>query len=175
VRFINHTIGLWFCLIVGAPAYGQVPLPEMGPLAKADLAYHDVVVEVSEINAISVSSNTVSLTIDSAVAGQDPSDDTDNSKTYNVTVNGAGKKITGELDSDYASGISLSVLLSPPTGASSVQKTLSTTTQDLVTGVSHTATQGLTITYTASAAATAVPNEGGGGETHTVTITLTDS
>ena len=62
--------------------------------------------------------------------------------------------------------------LAAPSGGSSTERTLSTTAQNLVTGLSQVTGSSLMITYTASATLSAAPN--GGGETNTVTLTLTD-
>ncbi len=144
------------------------------PSAWAQTATQDVTIIVEEIIEIAVSGN-VTLTIDAATAGQDPDDATDNSTTYDLTTNGAGKKITGVLGADYASGISLSIALAAPAGGGTSEGTqaLGTTGVDLVTGVANLAETGLGITYTASVTGDAAPNTGA-GETQTVTFTVTD-
>jgi hypothetical protein len=131
----------------------------------------DVTIVVQDSNVLSVSSSTVTLTL-SATAGSNPTD-TDNSTTYNITTNGTSKKLTGQLGAAYASGISLDINLTAPTGGSSTQKTLTTSAQDLVTGFGQIAESGLGITYSATATPSAVPN--GAGEQQTVTVTLTDA
>lgn len=134
----------------------------------------DVTIVLTDINQLSVSSGTVSMTINTAVAGSAPTDATDASTTYAITTNGTTKKLTGVLDVAYAAGLSLDLLLTAPTGGTATERTLSTTAQDLVTGVGQVAESALTITYTASATVSATPNDPA-GETHTVTVTLTDA
>ena len=139
--------------------------------AIAQSATQNVTIVVAAINEVSVSGN-LTLTINSATAGSNPDDATDNTTTYSITTNGTNKKITGQLDLAYASGLSLKVNLTAPTGGTSQgQKTLSTTAQDLVTGISGLAESAIQIAYTASATAAAASN--GAGETKTVTFTIT--
>ncbi len=158
------------------PATGvraQVPLPEPGlqqSIGSASLA-QDVVVSVSEINAFQVADGAVTLTVDAAVAGQGiPAVQT--GTTYGLTTNGTGKKITAALSNEYAAGLTLALSLAAPAGAASTPRTLSTTAQDVVTGLSQIAASALAVTYTVSATLAAAPNAG--GETRTVTFTLTD-
>ncbi len=139
--------------------------------AIAQSTTQDVTIVIADINEISVSGN-LTLTINSATAGSNPDDATDNTTSYSITTNGTLKKITGQLDVVYAAGISLKVNLSAPTGGTSQgQKTLTTIAQDLVTGISGLAESAIQIAYTASATAAVPPN--GAGETHTVTFTIT--
>ncbi len=139
--------------------------------AIAQSATQDVTIVIADINEISVSCN-LTLTINSATAGSNPTDATDNTTSYSITTNGTLKKITGQLDAAYAVGISLKVNLSAPTGGTSQgQKTLTTLAQDLVTGISGLAESAIQIAYTASATAAVPPN--GAGETKTVTFTIT--
>ena len=82
------------------------------------------------------------------------------------------KSLRGVLDANFGTGITLQVLLAAPTGATAAQKTLGTTSQDLVTSIGHVAESSLTITFTASATVAAAPN--GAGVSRTLTFTLTD-
>ena len=131
----------------------------------------DVTIVVPDVNLISASSGTLTLSL-SATAGNSLSA-SDNSTTYSITTNGTSKKLTGILDGAYATGISLALELTAPTGGTASQTTLSTSAQDLVTGVGQVAESGLTISYSATATAAAAPN--GAGEVQTVTVTLTDA
>ncbi len=131
----------------------------------------DVTIVVPDVNLISASSGAVTLSL-TATAGNSLSA-SDNSTTYSITTNGTGKKLTGVLGGAYASGISLALELTAPTGGTASQTTLTTSAQDLVTGVGQVAESGLTITYSASATASAASN--GAGELQTVTVTLTDA
>ena len=132
----------------------------------------DVVVSVDEISAFSISGS-VTLTLDSFSSGPGLDEDADASTTYAVTVNGTSKKITASLDAAFGIGLSLTVLMDPPTGGVSTPQILSTTDVDLVTSFGLIAESGLTITYTASGTLQAVPN--GSGVTRTVTYTLADN
>jgi hypothetical protein len=131
-----------------------------------------VTIVVSDINEIAVSSGSLTLTINSATAGSAPDGDTDATTSYSITTNGSSKKITAALGVAYATGISLALTLGAPTGATSAgAKTLTTTAQDMVTGITKLAESGVSISYTASATAAAVSN--GAGEAQTVTLTVT--
>lgn len=170
---IKSLTTVWLNLFLLTTAWAQVPLPGQMTIFGSTLSLdQDITVSVSEINAISVSGN-VTLNIASATAGSNPDPDADVSSTYNVTVNGASKKLSGSLDVLFSAGISLDALLTAPTGGTANVRTLSTTNQDLITGFGLVAETGLAITYTASVTPQAAPN--GAGETRTVTITLTDN
>ena len=134
-------------------------------------ASHNVTIQVPAFDLIAVSGD-ITLTIGApAVVGDAPADDVDNSGSYSVTSNAtASKKITAALGGTYATGISLSANLTG-LGTSAGAVVLSTTAQDVVTGLSKVNGSG-TITYTASATAAADPNPS--GETQTVTYTLTN-
>lgn len=136
----------------------------------------DVTIVVEEVNQISVSAP-VTLTFDAATAGSDFDDVTNDGSTYAVTTNGESRKITGKLGAAFASGITLSVELEAPTGATaeSAQPLPSGASEavDLVSGISGVSESGLGITYTAAATAATASN--GTGETQTVTFTVTSN
>lgn len=137
-------------------------------------ASQEVTIEVEPINAIEIPIGSVTLTIDSVDPATGlPQAETDASTSYNVTTNGDSMKITGALDTEYSSGLSLKVLLGVPTasGGSATQRTLGTTSQDLVNGISRVSDNGVAITYTAEASVEVAPNT---NETRTVTYTLTE-
>jgi hypothetical protein len=134
-------------------------------------AQQTVTYEVQAINELSVSSPTVSLTVNSATAGQAPNVATDATTTYSITTNETGRKITGAINSNMPSGVTLSVTLGAPTGASSAGKqALSTTAVDLVTGISTLNETGKSIGYelAATSAAGVVASA-----SKTVTLTIT--
>jgi hypothetical protein len=138
----------------------------------ANSATQTVTFEVQGIDEISVSGNPGALIINAATAGSDPDPATDNSTSYNVTTNGANKKITGYLDAVMPANTALNLTLTAPTGGTSTgQITLTTAAQDLVTGISQLGESGLTIAYefTATAAAGVIASS-----TRTVTFTVTD-
>ena len=138
----------------------------------ADNVAQTVTYEVQAINEITVSGNPGALVISTATAGSQPTAATDATTSYSITTNGTNKKITGSIDTAMPANTSLLVTLTAPTGGSSAgQVTLSTTAQDLVTGISTLAESGLTISYefTADAAAGVVASS-----TKTVTLTVAD-
>ena len=143
----------------------------LGATASASYAQatHDVTIIVPTVNLIDVSGD-VTLTLGAPpAAGADPAPDTDASSTYQVTTNETGKKITASISSAYNAGITLEASLSAVSGATSAGTvTLSTTAQDVVTGIGLVSGTG-TITYTASATAAVAPVT----QARTVTYTLT--
>jgi hypothetical protein len=145
-------------------------------LAMADnIATQLVSYEVTAINEIEVSGDPAALVVNTATAGSEPTDDTDNTTTWDITTNGGtdGKKLTGAIDTDMPANTTLKINLTAPTGAtSSGDVTLSTTAADAVTLIDSVAESGLSITYTLSAtiAAGVVAQA-----SKTVTLTLTDT
>jgi hypothetical protein len=145
-------------------------------LAMADnIATQSVSYEVAAINEIEVSGDPGALVVNTAVAGSEPTADTDNSTTWDITTNGAtdGKKLTVVINTNMPANTTLEINLTAPTGAtSSGDVTLSDTAVDAVTLIDSVAESGLSITYTLSAliAAGVVPQD-----TKTVTLTLTDT
>lgn len=145
---------------------------QTGPANAANTASQTVTIQVSGVNEMSVSGNPGALTVSTATAGSQPDAATDSSTSYNITTNGTGKKITGALNSAMPAGTTLSLALTAPAGgASSGAVNLTTSTQNLVTGISQVASSGHGITYSFGATVAA-------GEiastTRTVTLTLTD-
>ena len=143
-------------------------------IAAAQTDTQDVTIVVAAIDVISVSAGTLTITINSATPGSPPDASNDATTTWALTSNNASTtKITGSLGSAYAAGISLAVTLQAPTasGTSTGAVTLTTTDQDLVTGMSAQNESGRTITYSAAATTAVAPN--GAGEQQTVTFTIT--
>lgn len=137
--------------------------------ASAQTATQTVSYEVAAVDQISVSGSP-SLVINTATAGSAPTS-VSASGTYAVTTNGTGRKITASLDSNMPSGVTLTVALDAPTGATSAGTvTLSTTAQDVVTDITTVNESGLSIGYglSATVAAGVVP---AGNKTVTYTIT----
>jgi hypothetical protein len=137
--------------------------------ASAQTATQTVSYEVAAINEISVAGSP-SLVINDATAGSGLTSATA-SGTYAITTNEANRKVTAQIDGNMPSGVTLSVTLAAPAGGTSTGAVaLSTTAQDVVTGVSNVNQSGLSIGYTLSAtvAAGVVP---AGNRTVTYTIT----
>jgi predicted secreted Zn-dependent protease len=137
----------------------------------AGTAAQTVTYAVSAINELAVTGATASVTVNSATAGSAPSVATDSSTSYAITTNESGRKITGSLDTSIAdAGVTLSVTLAAPSGASSSKRALSITPVDLVTGISALNESGKSITYelaATSAAGVVTPKD------KTVTLTIT--
>lgn len=107
---------------------------------------------VGSVNAISVSGNPGALNITTAVAGSALTNAADATTTYSLTTNNSNKTIVGALSSNLESGLTLTANLTAPTGATSAGAvSLSTTSANLVTGITQLNATGLAITYTLSA------------------------
>ncbi|MDX1429320.1 MAG: hypothetical protein R3282_03485 [Rhodothermales bacterium] len=134
--------------------------------AQAQLASasHNVTITVTSIDDISVSGD-LTMTINSITLSSTAS------ATYDVTTNGALRKITAALDANYSLGLALSATVAAPSGSgvSTGPVLLTTVTQDVVTGISTVSESGLAIDYTA----TATPAVGPISETRQVTYTIT--
>lgn len=133
-------------------------------------AEQDIQMEIKAINTISVSGNPQKLIIDYAEPGQNPDSATDDTTTYSVSTNGSNKKIVGSINAAMPDYTGLKIRLEAPAGASSAgQVILSTTNQDLVTGISKLRASGLGISYEFFAQIEAEPQE----INRTVTLILT--
>ncbi|MGB2983334.1 MAG: hypothetical protein WBC63_05665 [Candidatus Bipolaricaulia bacterium] len=161
--------------IVGAYLLAGVLLLSLS-LSAANLDTITVNYEVQAINELAISVAAVTLTIDSATAGSEPDDVTDNSTaTYALTTNAAtdAKKITAAIDTDMPSNVSLYLTLGAPTGGTSPGELLiSATPADVVTAIETVAESTLSMTFRLSAtvAAGVVASA-----SKTLTLTLTDS
>jgi hypothetical protein len=137
----------------------------------ADTATQTVTFSVSAINEISVSGNPGAMTVSTATAGSAPTAVSNSSTTYAVTTNETGRKITAELDEAMPSGVTLTVNLAAPTGATSAGAVaLTAAAQDVVTGISTLNESGKTIAYGLSATSAAGVQA---SDTRTVTLTIT--
>lgn len=124
-------------------------------LAKAQTATQTVTFAVNAINVISVSGSPT-LTVTTAAAGSAPSTVSDATSNWAVTTNQTGAKITASIASNMPAGVTLSVNLAAPTGATSNGSlALSTTSADLVDGITKVAQNALSVTYTLAATAAA--------------------
>jgi hypothetical protein len=157
-------------LIVGMGVLGVV-LGLIGLAMAANTDNHTVTVTVEAINEAAITGGDLTLTINTATAGQEPDDAVDNTTCdLDWTTNEATKKITVETNL-AAPTFTLKVLAQNVTGGTAeAEVTLSTTgANDFVTAISTT-TGGCDLQYTASATAA----QGTGSDVHTVTYTLTD-
>jgi hypothetical protein len=124
---------------------------------------------ISSIDAISVSGNPGTLTINTATAGSAPTSVTDSSTTYAITTNNTSRNITGALASTMPTGITLSAtLVAPSVGTSAGDVALSTTAASLVTGIANISQSSMMITYSLDATVSAA--QGSGSNTVTYTI-----
>lgn len=130
-----------------------------------------VTYEVQAINEIGLNTP-LTLVINAATAGVLPDDATDDTTTYSITTNETGNKITARIDTAMPAGLVLKVRLDPPaqTGASTGEVTLTTTPQDVVTGIGPATASKIRIFYTLSATAAVAPTSG----QRSVTFTLMD-
>jgi hypothetical protein len=138
-------------------------------LAAAQTVTQTVTFQVDAINQIAFTGNP-SLVVNTALAGNNPNTAT-NSVTWAVTTNQSNAKIAASLNAALPTDVTLSVNLAPPTGATTAgSQSLSTTSVDLVTGITRVAESSLAVTYTLSATAAAGVVA---STTRTVTYTIT--
>jgi len=158
-------------LIVGVVLLGgALVLGLIGLAMAANTDFHTVTVQVLAINEAAITGGDLTLTINTATAGQEPDDAVDNTTCDLAwTTNEATKKITVETNL-AAPTFTLKVVAQNVTGGTAeTEVTLSTTgANDFVTAISET-TGGCDLQYTASATAA----QGIGSDVHTVTYTLT--
>jgi hypothetical protein len=137
--------------------------------ANAQTATQTITFQVDAINQIAFVGSP-SLVISSASPGANPTSATANA-TWAVTTNQSNAKITASIGSNMPAGLTLSVSLTAPTGATSAgARALSTAAVDLVTGITQVAQGGIALTYqlAATPAAGVVASQ-----TRTVTYTIT--
>ena len=127
----------------------------------------------AQAQTLSVSGSPGTMVINTAIAGQPPTSDNDATTTYTVKAQNKNRplKVTGRLNSTMPPGVTLTVNMQAPTGATSIGTvTLDATARDLVGNITNTTAQTLSISYTLSATAAAgvvTP------QSRTVTLTLT--
>jgi hypothetical protein len=136
----------------------------------AQTATQVVTFQVVAINQIAVA-GLPSLTINTAVAGSNPTSASSAVATWAVTTNQSSAKITASLDANMPVGLTLSAALAAPAGATSAGAiSLSTTAADVVTGITKLAAGLLAITYTLDATPVAGVVA---SQSRTVTYTIT--
>src|SRR2546423_3741800 len=117
------------------------------------------------------SGNPRTMTVTGAVAGSQPLTVTDNFTTYTVSALAIQpRKITAQINTNMPGGVTLTILLVAPSGAtSSGRVALDNTARDVVSNITNTIPQARTIEYqlTATVSAGVVPIS-----TRTVTLTL---
>jgi hypothetical protein len=128
-----------------------------------------VTFQVDAINQVAFAGSP-SLVINTATAGSNPTSATAPA-TWAVTTNQTNARIIGSIGSNMPAGLTLSVNLTAPAGASSAgAQALSTVGVDLVTGITQLAQSGIGATYSLDAALTAGVVA---STTRTVTYTIT--
>ncbi len=130
--------------------------------------------EVQAINEVNIDDASETLTVNAATAGSQPTAATD-SGTYDITTNCAAnaKKLTAAIASDMPTGVTLTMNVTAPTGASSAGAvTLSHTAADVVTSVDPVAETNIAISYSMSATVAAGVLS---SSSRVLTLTLTDS
>lgn len=134
---------------------------------------HQVTITIVAVNELAITGGDITLTINSAIAGSGLTDVTDNTCALDWTTNsGTNKKITGQLDTDYSAGISLSVnvTVAGGNGASQGNQVLTSgSAADLVRDMHNEFVSANTLGYTASA-----PTASPVSEAKTVTYTILD-
>lgn len=121
----------------------------------AQTATQTVTYAVSAINQISIT-GTPSLSVTTATAGSAPTSVSDATSAWSVTTNQTGAKISASIPTAMGTGLTLSVNLGAPSGATSAGLlALGTTAVDLVTSITKLASAGLTATYQLAATAAA--------------------
>jgi hypothetical protein len=106
---------------------------------------------------LSVTGTPATMTISGAVAGLQPLTLTNNATTYTVSAPLLlPKKITAQINTNMPPGVTLTVLLVPPSGATNAGRVaLDNIARDVVSNVTNTLSQTRTIEYQLSATVSA--------------------
>lgn len=121
--------------------------------------------------SITVSGSPAAMTINSAVAGQQPAAVTNTSTTYSVFTLLSITRVTARINSNMPANVTLQISLAAPPGATSLGLvTMNTTAKNMVTNIGTNILSGsYTITYRLSATVTAAKTT---NATRTVTYTI---
>lgn len=121
----------------------------------ATTGFDPISITIPEVALISMSGSSVTLTINSATAGSQPTSVSDSSLNYSLSTNGKNTlstmKVYGRLNSAVPSNTTLTVTLQAPSGATSTGTVMTTTNQPMVTGIPRGAYTGLQIQFNFSA------------------------
>ena len=113
-------------------------------------------IESYAANTLSISGSPGPLTINTAVAGQDPLPVSDSSTFYNIQNDNNGAKIMGSISSNMPPNTAMTINITAPSGATRPGPiALSTIPQILPAGIPQCVYNQLSITYTLSATAAA--------------------
>jgi len=129
---------------------------------------------IDPINEINIAGTSLTLTVNAAVAGSQPTQ-ASQSTTYSISTNctANSKKLTAAINSAMPSGVTLSLNVAAPTGASSTgPTTITNVAANVVTGIDAVAQSNLAMTFylNATAAAGVVS-----ASSKTLTLTLVDA
>lgn len=123
--------------------------------ARAQTATQVVRFQVNAINQVAVSGSPAPMVINFATAGNALAPVIGSGTSYAVTTNESNQKITASVDQPLPSGVTLEVALAAPAGAVSAGAVqLSTSSADVVTGITSANASSLPITYRLSATPT---------------------
>lgn len=117
--------------------------------ANAQTDTNTITYSIEQVSLVNVAGD-VTLTINSGTAGGGLTSATGNT-TYSITNNftTSGVKLTGALNTAMPTGTTLKLTVSAPSsGSSAGEKTLSTTAQDLVTGIGAVDQSGVSMNFT---------------------------
>lgn len=135
--------------------YGAALLLASGRAVSAQRATQTVTFRVEAIDQIAVQ-GAPALTITNAVAGQVPASATASGSSWSVTTNQTNSRITASIGSEMPPGLTLSVDLGVPDGATSAGlKALGTTPVEVASHLSKVAAAGLPLSYQLDAVPTA--------------------
>lgn len=129
-----------------------------------------VTFNVQQISEISFTGSPT-LTINSAVAGQEPQPVTDNTARYAISTNGSNMRITAQINKPTPPNTLLEIMLAAPgSGTSAGYVPLSTTPAVVVSGIGPVASGSRVVWYRFSATTQA----GVVSDSFTVTLTLSE-
>lgn len=146
-----------------------------GPVLAAGNDTQAVNYEVTAINEIEITDETITLQVNSATAGSALDQATD-SGTYAITTNCAAdaKKITAALDGDSVTGLTFGIHVTAPSTGTNVAaaELVAGTPRDVVTAIGAVNVSALSISYTLDATVAAGVVS---ATSKTVTLTIADS
>ena len=136
-----------------------------------DTDNHQVTVQVTAINEVGITGGNITLTINTATAGSQPTDAVDNTTCDLAwSTNQSSKKITVQTSLGSPTFALKVAAQNVSGGTAGSEVTVSTSAQDFVSSISTTVGS-CDLQYTASATL----SDGTGSDVHTITYTMTDS
>lgn len=113
---------------------------------------------VGNFDIISLSSKTITMNVNTAIAGNQPITAVNSDTSYSITTNGEARKIYGSY-SPLMAGPILSAYLTPPQGAVSLGNVaLSDRPVPLVSGIANVSVQNLPIIYSLTTTVNTAPS-----------------